>query len=145
MVQWLRLRTLKAGDPGWIPRQGTRSHTLQLRIHTPQFKILHAATKVRPGAAKVEKEGHPIGCKVVSHGIFFFLFDHATCIVWGFPGGGSDYKESACNVGDLGSTPELGRSPGEENGCPLQYSCLGNPIDKGAWWPTVLGVVKSRT
>ena len=74
MVQWLRLCTLKAGDPGWIPRQGTRSHTLQLRIHTPQFKILHAATKVRPGAAKVEKEGHPIGCKVVSPGIFFFFF-----------------------------------------------------------------------
>ena len=65
--------------------------------------------------------------------VFFFLFDHATCIVWGFPGGGSDDKESACNVGDLGSTPELGRSPGEENGCPLQYSCLGNPIDKGVW------------
>ena len=42
-------------------------------------------------------------------------------------------KESACNVGDLGSIPELGRSPGEGNGNPLQYSCLGNSLGRGAW------------
>ena len=47
-------------------------------------------------------------------------------VFWGFPGG-SDGKESACNVGDLGLIPELGRSPGEGNGNPLQYSCLENP------------------
>ena len=47
--------------------------------------------------------------------------------VWGFPGG-SDGKESACNAGDLGSIPGLGRSPGEENGNPLQYSCLENSM-----------------
>ena len=46
---------------------------------------------------------------------------------------GSDGKASACNVGDLGSTPGSGRSPGEENGNPLQYSCLENPMDRGAW------------
>ena len=46
---------------------------------------------------------------------------------WGFPGG-SDGKASACNVGDLGSIPGLGRSPGEENGTPLQYSCLENSM-----------------
>ena len=50
----------------------------------------------------------------------------------GFPGG-SDGKESAGNTGDLGLTPGLGRSPGEGNGNPLQYSCLENPMDKGAW------------
>ena len=50
----------------------------------------------------------------------------------GFPGG-SDSKESACNVGDPGLIPGLGRSPGEENGCPLQYSCLENSMDRGAW------------
>ena len=54
----------------------------------------------------------------------------------GFPGG-SVGKESACNVGDLGSIPGLGRSPGEGNGNPLQYSCLENPMDGGAWWATV--------
>ena len=50
----------------------------------------------------------------------------------------------ACNVGDLGSIPESGRSPEEGNGNPLQYSCLENPMDGGAWWPTVHGVAKSR-
>ena len=50
---------------------------------------------------------------------------------------GSDSKESACNAGDLGSTPGSGRVPGEENGNPLQYSCLENPTDRGAWWATV--------
>ena len=48
--------------------------------------------------------------------------------------GGLDGKESACSVGDLGSISGLGRFPGERNGNPLQYSCLGNPMDKGAWW-----------
>ena len=61
-----------------------------------------------------------------------------------FPGGSED-KASACNVGDPGSIPGLGRSPGEGNGNPLQYSCLENPTDRGAWWPTVHGVAKSRT
>ena len=51
--------------------------------------------------------------------------------------GGSDGKEFACNAGDLGSMPGSGRSPGEGNGNPLQYSCLGNPMDKGAWRATV--------
>ena len=58
---------------------------------------------------------------------------------------GSGGKESACNAGDLGSIPGLGRSPGEGNGNPLQYSCLENPMDREAWWATVQGVAKSRT
>ena len=62
----------------------------------------------------------------------------------GFPGG-SEFKASFCNAGDLGSIPGSGRSPGEGNGNPLQYSCLENPMDVGAWWATVHGVVKSRT
>ena len=63
---------------------------------------------------------------------------------WGFPGG-SDSKASARNAGDLGSIPGSGRSPGEGNGNPLQYSCLENPVDRGAWWATVHGVAESRT
>ena len=62
----------------------------------------------------------------------------------GFPGGSED-KASACNVGDPGSIPGLGRSPGEGNGNPLQYSCLENPMDRGTWRATVHGVAKSRT
>ena len=62
----------------------------------------------------------------------------------GFPGG-SDGNESAYNAGDLGSIPGLGRSPGEGNGNSLQYSCLENPMDRGAWRATVDRVVKSQT
>ena len=58
--------------------------------------------------------------------------------------GGSEVKASAW-VGDLGSIPGSGSSPGEGNGNPLQYSCLENPMDGGAWWATVHGVAKSRT
>ena len=61
-----------------------------------------------------------------------------------FPGS-SDGKESACSAGDPGLTPGLGRSPGEGNGNPLQYSCLENPMDRGAWQATVHGVAKSWT
>ena len=59
----------------------------------------------------------------------------------GFPGG-SEVKVSACNAGDLGLIPRSGRAPGEGNGNPLQYSCLENPMDRGAWWATVHGVAK---
>ena len=61
-----------------------------------------------------------------------------------FPGG-SEVKASACNVGDLDLIPGLGRSPGEGNGNPLQYSCLENPMDGGAWWAIVHGVAKNWT
>ena len=61
-----------------------------------------------------------------------------------FPGG-SDSKESARNAGDLDSIPGSGRSPGEENGYPPQYSSLENPMDRGAWQATVHGVTKSWT
>ena len=59
--------------------------------------------------------------------------------------GGSDSKESACNAGDPCWMPEWGRSSGEGNGNPLQYSCLAKSMDRGAWWFTVHGVTKSWT
>ena len=61
------------------------------------------------------------------------------------PALGSDAKLSTCNVGDPGSIPESGRSPKEGNGNPVHYSCLENPMDKGAWWATAHGVLKSQT
>ena len=61
-----------------------------------------------------------------------------------FPGG-SDGKASVYDAEDPGSSPGLGRSPGEGNGNPLQYYCLENPMDRGAWWATVHGVAKSWT
>ena len=65
-----------------------------------------------------------------------------------FPGslpGSSDGEESACNAGDPGLIPGSGRSPGEGSGSPLQYSCLENPMGRGASWATVRGIAKSRT
>ena len=59
--------------------------------------------------------------------------------------GGSGSKESACNTGDPGLIPELERSPGKGNGNPLQYSCLENPMGRGAWWATVHRAAKSQT
>ena len=54
-------------------------------------------------------------------------------------------EESACSAGDPCSNPRSGKSPGKGNGNPLQYSCLGTPMDRGAWWATVPGVTKSQT
>ena len=74
-----------------------------------------------------------------------WLFDGYHHDKWDFS---SSYdKEYACNAGDpgLGRDPRLGRPPGEGNGNPLQYSCLENPMDRGAWWAAVCGVAKSQT
>ena len=74
-----------------------------------------------------------------------FVFNKLMMCVWWVCPGGSNSKESACNAGDLGSIPGLGRSPGEGNGNPHQYSCLEYPVDIGAWHATVHGVTKSQT
>ena len=71
-------------------------------------------------------------------------FDYNYIRLQGFPGGSED-RASACNAGDQGSIPGLGRSPGEGHGYPLQYSGLENPMDRGAWGATVHGVAKSQT
>ena len=72
---------------------------------------------------------------------------HTNILIIGVPGflGGSEVKVSACNARDLSSIPGSGRSPGEENGNPLQYSCLENLMDRGTWWATVHGITKSLT
>jgi len=62
----------------------------------------------------------------------------------GFPGS-SGVKNMSAKAGDMGLIPGSGRSPGEGNGNPLQYSCLGNPMDRGAWWATVLKVTNRQT
>ena len=80
----------------------------------------------------------------VDHSIVIFQQFFKVSHVKDFPGG-SDGKASAYNVGDLGLIPGSGRSSGEGNGNPVQYSCLGNPMDGGAWWATAHGVTKSQT
>ena len=72
------------------------------------------------------------------------LFYNDIIILWGLPGD-SAVKNLPANAGDLDSIPGLGRFPGGGNGNPLQYSCLENPTDRGAWWATVHRVAKSQT
>ena len=75
--------------------------------------------------------------------IFLHEFLNILLQAMDFPGGSED-KESICNAGDLGLIPVTGRSTGEGNGYPLQYSCLENSMDRGAWWATAHGVSKSQ-
>ena len=84
--------------------------------------------------------GHPITSQVgIDEGSLQSL------LYWLSLPGGSDGKELACNAGDLGLISGLGRSLGEGNGNSLQYSCLGNPTDRGAWQATIHGAAKSQT
>ena len=80
--------------------------------------------------------------------VYFFqilkLFEQYSTLKHGFPGGSED-KASACNAGDPGLIPGLGRLPGEENGNPVQYSCLENPMDRGAWRSIVYGITEWDT
>ena len=94
-------------------------------------------------------QGSPLQCTHISkhhvvafkHTRFLYVKDICKCC---FPGG-SVGKSSACSAGDPGSVPGSGRSPGEENGNPLQYSCLENSMDRGGWWATIHGVAKNWT
>ena len=74
-------------------------------------------------------------------------FKHFVCYDMGFPGGAvvKNLPANAGDAGDSGSIRGSGRSPGEGNGTPLLYSCLKNPMDRRAWWPTVHEVAKSQT
>ena len=87
---------------------------------------------------------HLVGPETPTHEAFLPVLHQGIQDLRGFLGG-SDGKESACNVVELGSIPGSGRSPGEGTAYPLQYSCLENSMDKGAWWATVHGVPKSWT
>ena len=75
--------------------------------------------------------------------IYIYIHTHTYTYI-GFPGGSvvKNPPANAGDAGDTGSTPGSGRYPGEGNGNPLQYSCLGNPMDRGTWWFTIHGVTK---
>ena len=104
---------------------------------SPLFLMLHPLTSWNslaspPQAHETEDANHS--------GLVFGVINTRK----GFPGS-LDGKASAYNAGDSGFIPGSGRSPGQGNGNPLQYSSLENPMDRGAWWATVHGVAKSRT
>ena len=119
----------RAGTGKWLPLQG---------LHFPASILpesgLHSHLPLQPGSLLWTLDTNISNC----------VFNISLWLRWDFPGG-SDGKESACNVGDLGSIPGLGRSPGAGNCNPLQSSCLGSPMDRGAWRATVHGVAKNLT
>ena len=99
------------------------------QITSPLLPALSSSPEITPKTYIARQDtGHPVKAELHIHK--------------GFPGG-SDSKESACNAGELGLIPGLGRSPGEGKGNPLQCSCLENSMDRGARWATIHGVEKS--
>ena len=111
-----------------------------------QWLRLHASSAGVTGSIPGQGTGvpHGIGHAPPKKKIEKAFCMDSRCLLLGFPGG-SDGKESARNAGDLGSSPGSGRSPREGSGYPLQYSCLENSMDRGAWRATVHGVTKSWT
>ena len=103
----------------------------------------HPTPVLLPGES--QGRGILVGCHLWGRRVGHDWSDLAAAFFhMGFPGG-SDGKESACDVGDPGSIPGSGRSSGEGNGYTLQCSCLENPMDRGAWWARAAGVTKSQT
>ena len=124
-----------------------------LSVALPCFKQQTWCTQIRIAVYKEESSGpllweqpRNLTRKAVSEQLTS-LFVPSPTTTMGFPSENikSNGKESTCNAGDLGSIPGSGRSPGEGNGNPLQYSCLENSMDTEAWQATVCGVAKSWT
>ena len=136
-------------EPGSIPGQPTKisqtaQHDSLIKINSHWLSCCQAGRKsffLLLGSRKVVSPSAG-DAKYSSISSGWDLYRHQGVFAWGFPSG-SDHKESACNAGDPSLILGSGRSPGEGNGKSLQYSCLGNPMDRGAWWATVLGVAKS--
>ena len=132
VFRWVRGEALPPGNPGRGITQLSLSHHAGrkiihvCRVYTIFLPWWHRLSWVTP----MPLLGRKMMCMC------------ASCM--GLPDG-SDIKESACDSGDWGSIPGSGRSPGEGNGNPLQYSCLGNSMDRGAWRVTVHGVARSWT
>ena len=100
-----------------------------------------------------EGDGNPLQCSCLGNprdggtwwAAVYGVAQSRTRLKWLSSSSGSNGKESSCNAGDMSLTPGLGRFPGEGNDYPLQYSCLENSMDRGAWLATVHGFAKSRT
>ena len=131
--RFLRLQDLGDLDfaRGKLSYRGRRrrrlSRILTFRLHSPLLMLLSlVAESIISYFGRTFRTPHHLGG-------YIELLD--------FPGG-SEVKASAWNARELGSIPGSGRSSGEGNGNPLQYSCLENPMDRGAWWATIHGVTK---
>ena len=138
-----------AGDPGSIPGSGRSPG--EGNGYPLQYSYLENSMDRGAWQATfhgVERVGHDIATNILSHTTVknsgIFIADPVSLYLLGFPGG-TNGKESAYNAGDPGLIPESGRSPGEGNDYSLQYSCLGNPMDRGAWWAIVHRITKNQT
>ena len=129
-LMWLRDPRQRLQHTDWkLTRSET--HWLSLFSWSPEFSVPRQGNSVSVWS-NPEREGS-FGLAEPKIGTYFL------------PGIDLDGKEFACNAADLGSMPGSGKSPGEGHGNPLQYSCLENPMDRGAWWATVQGVTKGQT
>ena len=127
----------------FLALQGTLKSLLQL--HSSKVSTLWCSAFFMPQLSHPCKTtGKTIALTIQTFAgkVMSLLFNMLSSFVMGFPGG-SEGKESACNTGDLGSVPGIGRSSGGGQGNPLQYSGLENPLDRGVWWAPAHGVPKS--
>ena len=110
--------------------------SLFYRTHLPTTALIHSTAVCIP---ETHRDVHLAATPPRPRAFYWELMRKL-----GFPGG-SVVKNLPANAGDSGSIPGLGKSPGKGNGNPLQYSCLGNPMDRRAWWATVHGAANSWT
>ena len=135
------------GGAWWAAVHGVAGSRTRLSDFTITFRFHARKWQPTPVFLPGESPGHQslVGCR-----LWGYTESDMTEATWqqhqqqGFPGG-SDIRQSACNVGNPGSISGCRRAPGEGNGYPLQYSCLENPRDGGAWWASVYGVTESHT
>ena len=144
--------TLQCGRPGFDPWVGTIPWRKEMATHSSilAWKTLWTEEPMDRQSIDCPLQ-QSMGSQRVGHdwATSLSLFKDLRCLDTAMEGavfpGGSVGKESTHNAGDLSLIPESGRSPGEGNGNPLQYSCLGGPVDRGAWWATVHVVAKNQT
>ena len=131
-VLWKPSLIISRAVCGKRERERERDLSCRINTHTQQWSSWN------------EQKLFPMKSAFTTQPSSLFCIYFVNAEIMGFLGG-SDTKESSCNAEDLDLIPKSGRSPEEGNGNPLQYSCLGNPMDRGAWWATIHGVAKSWT